>query len=390
MQTMESGSAPGDLLLTGVTGFLGSHTLVEWLRRYPGAQACCLVRGQDPAARVRSAVASALDDAGAPGAGEDLLRRVTVLGGDLRDAAFARGRGFAAWMQSGRPLHVVHCAAQLSFRREDRERVHATNVGGTRALWDALAAFGPVTSVNHVSTAYVAGTREGVVREQDFTTPPGFNNPYEESKWAAEHLTWRRARAQGVGSRVFRPSIIIGHSTTFRSSSDRGLYKIVKMLQQLRQLFRPTAPVRLKSNPEAALNLVPIDLVVAEMLDIIECGGASLERTFHLTSEQPLSVGEILANVSPVTGVPLECSVQRPPRGDRLGALVTRSLRPYLPYLVQDRTFDRANVRACAVTNRQARRALDLPRLNRFVQAYIDKLNPAAAPVVAAETAAAQ
>jgi len=343
---------------------------------------------------VRSAVVSARDDSGASGAGRDLLRRVTVVGGDLRDAAFARDRGFAAWMQArmqaGRPVHVVHCAAHLSFQREDRERVLATNVGGTRALWDALAAFGPVTSMNHVSTAYVAGTREGVVLEQETATPPGFNNPYEESKWAAEHLTWRRAQAQGVGSRVFRPSIIIGHSTTYRSSSDTGLYKIVKMLQQLRQLVRPTTPVRLESNPEAALDLIPIDLVVAEMLDIIECGAGSLERTFHLTSEQPLSVGEILANVSPVTGVSLECSVQRPPRGDRLGALVTRSLRPYLPYLMQDRIFDRANVRACAVTNRQARRALDLPRLNRFVQAYIDKLGSAAAPALAGGTTAAQ
>ena len=390
MQTMEFRSAPGDLLLTGATGFLGSHTLVEWLRRYPGARACCLVRGPDPGARVRGAVATALDDMGAPGAGGDLVRRVTVLGGDLRDAAFARNRGFAAWMQAGRPVHVLHCAAELSFQREDRERVLATNVGGTGALWDALAAFGPVTSMNHVSTAYVAGTRGGVVREQEITTPPGFNNPYEESKWAAEHLTWRRARAQGVGSRVFRPSIVIGHSTTYRSSSDTGLYKIVQMLRQFRQLFRPTAPVRLMSNPEAALDLIPIDLVVAEMLDIIERGAESLERTFHLTSERPLLVGEILASVSPVTGVPLECGVQRPSRGDRLGALVTRSLRPYLPSLMQDRTFDRANVRACAVTNRQAGRALDLPRLNRFVQAYIDKLNSAAAPVLAGETAAAR
>ena len=388
MQTRESRPAPGDLLLTGATGFLGSHTLVEWLRRYPGARACCLVRGQDPGARVRGAVARALEDAGAPGAGEDLLRRVTVLAGDLRETAFARDCGFAAWMQAGRPVHVMHCAARLSFLREDRERVFAANVGGTEALWAALAAFRPVASMNHVSTAYVAGTREGVVREQEITPPPGFNNAYEESKWAAEGLTRQRARAQGVGTRVFRPSIIIGHTATYRSSSDSGLYKIASMLHRLRGLFRPTASVRLRSNPEAALDLVPIDLVVAEMLDIIERGGRSLERTFHLTSEQPLSVGEVFASVSPVTGVPVKCSLQRPPRSDRLGALITRTLRPYLPYLVQDRTFDRANVRAGAVTNRQARRALDLPQLSRFVQAYIDKLNSAAAPVHAPTVAA--
>ena len=380
MQRSESRSVPGDLLLTGATGFLGSHTLVEWLRRYPGAQACCLVRGQDPAARLRGAVARALEDTGTPGAGEDLLRRVTVLGGDLRDAAFARDRGFAAWMQAGRPIHVVHCAAKLSFRREDRERVFAANVDGTKVLWDALAAFSPVASMNHVSTAYVAGTREGVVREQEGTPPPGFNNPYEESKWAAEHLTWRRALAQAVGTRIFRPSIIIGHSTTYRSSSDSGLYRFIEMLQRLGPLFQPAARVRLQSNPEAALDLVPVDLVVAEMLDVIERGAGSLERTFHLTSEQALSVGEIFANVSPVTGVRVECSPRRPPRGDRLGALVARCFQPYRPYLMQDRTFDRTNIRVCAVTNRQAHYALDLPGLRRFVQASLDKLNSAAAP----------
>ena len=367
----ESGSVLGDLILTGATGFVGSHVLLEWLRRDPDARACCLVRGPYPEIRLRHALATCQVVAGIPGHVDELMRQVTVIEGDLCNGSLAGNSGFAAWTHDDRPTHVVHCAANLSFKEQNREAVFATNLGGTKALWGALADSAPVASMNHLSTAFVAGAREGVVREQLTAEPPEFNNPYEESKWAAEHLVWKLARAQSVATRVFRPSIVIGHSETFLSSTDNGLYKVTSMLQRCGETFSPTVPVRLRCDSNATLNLIPIDLVVGEMLDIIGQGKATLGRTYHLTNERPLTVGEILSRVVPETGLQVACSLRRRPRGDRLSAVLVRAVRHYEPYLTQNQSFDRTNVCLSGVANRQANYVLDLARLAAFVRAYL-------------------
>lgn len=97
-----------------------------------------------------------------PGLGEDAAR-LTAIPGSVEDLSWQNNPLWQAWLNNSRKFHVLHGAANLSFREEDRCQVWRANVDGTRSLLQILGPLMQTISFNYVSTAYVAGTREGVI-----------------------------------------------------------------------------------------------------------------------------------------------------------------------------------------------------------------------------------
>lgn len=146
------------VLLTGVTGFVGEALLHLLLTEVPGVRVTVLVRpkGSTTAeARTRSLLAKPIFEAV-----EDAAARVSVLDGDLSDVP-----PLPADLDA-----VVHCAGDVSFDPPVDEGFR-TNVVGTRDLLDRVrevdGSDGRDHQVHyvHVSTAYVAGRRRGVIPE---------------------------------------------------------------------------------------------------------------------------------------------------------------------------------------------------------------------------------
>ena len=361
------------LLLTGATGYLGSHILRSWLSRNSTGVVYCPVRGENAPERLKNAVVVALRDAGEHMLADDLMQRVKVIHADILVKEELE-RGIENSGISKYCYEVIHGAANLSFKEEDREAVIEANVSGTSNLLEVISRHKGVQAFNYVSTAYVAGTREGVIRETD-SPATSFNNAYEESKSLAECLVRKAAAEMGVKSRVFRPSIIIGHTRTLLSSSSSGLYKVVEMLYR-QGMARSTkgrlaVPYRMNAN----INLIPVDIVVDEMLEIMASGNDKSGVAYHLTNERPLSVEDVLFGVTPMTGITMECSRGVEKAGGRLERmLMNKGLSLYLPYLSQSQIFNRNNVRAMLGTVRQDSYWLDLVTLRRFVSVYLEDM----------------
>jgi alcohol-forming fatty acyl-CoA reductase len=152
--------AGSHVLLTGATGFLGQAMLERLLASYPDTQVSVLIRpraGRSAADRLtallRKNVFRSLG--GRLGEGE-LARvvgeRVTVIEGDLGSVTLPTDLDV-----------VIHGASTVSFDPPVDE-AFGTNVAGVATLYEALAA-GSAPHVVHMSTAYVAGTRKGLVAE---------------------------------------------------------------------------------------------------------------------------------------------------------------------------------------------------------------------------------
>jgi nucleoside-diphosphate-sugar epimerase len=373
-----------DVLLTGGAGFLGAHFLLHRLQARPDDRVLCLVRGRGPvsaAQRLRlGLLQAAYDNDSAIDVGA-LMARVTVVDSDLDPAqdaeAWRRSPAAVAWLQASAAFEVLHAGANLSFRRDHREQVLRVNTFGTRALLRSLQGLPALQAVNYVSTAFVAGTREGRVREDDPARPPAFNNPYEESKWLAEQVVRVETRRLGLGLRILRPSIVIGHSRTLRSSSDSGFYKVLQTLSQygprLRGQGALVQDIEIPAQPRACLNLIPVDLVVQEMADVLDAGEATLGKVYHLTNERPLSVADIFFGVAPLVGLRLVCVPHARPatlaRDTR--SLVLRGLRHYLPYFNHPKEFDRRNMHACGADRHQQHYWLDLVELRAVARAFL-------------------
>jgi HAD superfamily hydrolase (TIGR01490 family) len=158
------GLAGKRLLLTGVTGFLGQVVFERLLRDFPQTHVTLLVRGQQGASaweRVEYLLRKPAFDGLRGELGEDALlalldERVAVVDGD-----FSRG------VPEGLPGDldvVIHSAATVSFDPPIDEGFQ-TNLFGALNLYQAVLDAGSRPAFVHVSTAYVAGVRKGVISE---------------------------------------------------------------------------------------------------------------------------------------------------------------------------------------------------------------------------------
>jgi len=364
-----------DLFVTGGSGFLCSHAIVTWLRQQPNARIACLVRaanGEAARHRLFTALARALDDQGQEEKLEENTQRITAIPGALENPNWQNNFLWQAWLSKSRGFHVLHGAANLSFRDEDRQQVWCTNVEGIRLLLQALIRPACIASFNYVSTAYVAGTREGLILEETVERPSGFNNIYEESKWVAEHLIRQTCTAQGIPYRIFRPSIIIGHSSTCRISANTGFYKVVSTIAQMaRTHSMGNTSVLIPCKRNATLDLIPVDLVVLEMLTLMKLGTSTCDRTFHITNERPLTIADVFFGISPLIGLKLVHATVHGQERSAHTALVMRGIRSYLAYFNYVRRFDRRNVHSVGVSLLQEDYPLDLVRLREFVVAFL-------------------
>ncbi|MGI4955711.1 MAG: SDR family oxidoreductase [Janthinobacterium lividum] len=354
-----------DLVLTGATGFVGSHLALGWLRRDPAARIGCLVRAADAGsaqARLHAALRdAAFDDSDLDG----LLARADAIPGCLEEAGWIGDA--QAWMRS--PAELVHCAANLSFRESDRAAVWRSNVDGTKALLRALPGLQGLAAFNYISTAYVAGDRQGDILEGEHARPQHFNNPYEESKWVAEGLVREGCAAAGVAWRVLRPSIVIAHSVTHRMSSHSGFYHVVDTLLQLGRHKRLAGdgPVLLPVAFGTTLDLIPVDVVAGEIVALIAAGGATTGQNFHVTPADPLLLADVLRQLTPMSGMAIEINGPATPLSPT-AQLVMRRLRYYAPYFAFRRRFDRRGTQA-ALGGVPYRLTLD--ELRGFVRSYL-------------------
>jgi nucleoside-diphosphate-sugar epimerase len=157
------------VLLTGGSGFLGKAVLAALLRNsYDLRGLAVLLRAPSDAAAAERLRSEVLGDRAFADldAGELRARlddgRLRALAGDLESAETG----------STEALHgvdvVIHCAATVSFE-EPLDDALALNSLGPRRLLERLLQSGSRPHFVHVSTAYVADRRSGVVNEDGVT-----------------------------------------------------------------------------------------------------------------------------------------------------------------------------------------------------------------------------
>jgi dihydroflavonol-4-reductase len=143
---------------------------------------------------------------------EDLLGKVEVLRGDLRQADTVRAA------IRGRDL-VFHVAGFISYWVLDAKIMEAVNVGGTRAVVEACLEF-KVKRLVHVSSVGAIGFHPDG-SEADETTP--FNWPesfgYMTTKRDGQKIVMDAVRERGLDAVVVNPASVMGPGDPVRGSA---------------------------------------------------------------------------------------------------------------------------------------------------------------------------
>lgn len=354
-------------IITGANGFIGSHLLYRLLNR-----------GWHVEAWGRSTAKERWADRVIAGA--EQVGKIDSLPGQLTfhevelsslkmdiDSAVFRDSSLEA------PI-LFHVAGDTRFRPADVAEQRRLNIEAPLELAGALR--GRISRMVHVSTAYVAGRRTGLIRETELDCGQEFWNSYERSKFDAEVALSSLCRGQGIPLVIVRPAIIVNDRSSGRASTFTHLNALVEVVSRLQDYYgisdgqAVSKTIRLVADGLARPNLAPVDSILPPLCEIAESPEAP-GKTFHLCHPHPQTNAEILGLLCRLYGVShllsLDFLKEPPERMSHTEEMVARSLKVYSPYLNTRLEFDLSNSRSLVADYDSYFSPMDMSYLRKVV-----------------------
>lgn len=200
------------LFVTGGTGMLGTHVLLELLSR--GEKIRALKRPSSHLRTVQSVFEFYRGDRA-----QEAFRQIQWVEGDLLDLPSLE-EGIEGCRR------VFHCAAMVSFAERDfRKMMHINKRGTANVVNVCLDA--PVEQLCYVSSTAAIGSSKGetVRSEAEKWVNHHRQSAYAISKYSAENEVWRGVE-EGLSAVIVNPPIILGPGDWNKSSL--RLFKTIK------------------------------------------------------------------------------------------------------------------------------------------------------------------
>ncbi|MBN2862356.1 MAG: SDR family oxidoreductase [Bacteroidales bacterium] len=345
-------------ILTGATGFLGSHIMAGLLSKGKGLVILGRSSGGD---LLKARISKLLKWFGI----EHLEELLEFYETDFQKKSMGLGENEFETLCKRR-LAIIHCASDTSFNEKSRDRVIRSNVDSLSEILN-FATISRAKFFHLISSAYAAGTD----RIECYETPvisEHYNNVYEESKALAENIVAQRCRKEKLPYTIIRPSVVYGDSVTGRSLRFNALYYPVRSLQLIRDIYLADIknnkgkkssecgihinkngilylPVRIFIPDEGKINLIPVNYFTEALFSILE--KPSTEAYYHITSNNPQTMANLvtyterflnITGIEVIIGTPSADELRNPAE-----ELFDYFIREYKPYIADRRIFIREN-----------------------------------------------
>jgi len=218
---------------------------------------------------------------------------------------------------------IYHLAARLDLT--DNKKVWETNVDGTRNVLSFMKSHN-IPRLLFMSTAYTQ-----------------HRNAYEISKEQAEEDVLSARATQGLRVSIVKPSIIIGSKEN--PGTDQAINhvaltiaKVYSRVQAARKKVQDTLALpplelgfRVKGDPQATLNVIPVGVVAYEIAHLDN------EGTFYITNPKPPLLRDVASEIGDALG--LNIQIVKEFRSSPPEKLLEKLIKPFLVYMQGEPRF---------------------------------------------------
>ena len=335
-------NAKDAVFITGGSGFLGSQIALKALKEGVGVR--LLVRGKDRfqayerIRRVFSYFGVTQSD------WDDFRERIEVFSGDVTIPGFGLSKRELDQMTDNLPL-IFHCAAHTDFNSAGAAIAASVNIDGTRNILKLTETCG--ARLIHISTAYIVGDVRGKVFEKMQTGTFPWKNVYEKTKFIAEREVHFFSDEKNLDYLVFRPAVLIGDFVHGRTLRFNNIYNFIKIAYFL-SLRRKGVRVCVDADPEARLNILPVDFAVDAMWRISQVSHVK-QNIFHMANPSPprfRELAEIYSKILDIHAVCIDPSKDKGKNNANPGKGIGAGFDEYNRYMIGEPEFDLSNTRS--------------------------------------------
>ncbi|MEP6490690.1 amino acid adenylation domain-containing protein [Microcoleus vaginatus GB2-A3] len=279
----EWGKEPSRILLTGATGFLGTHLLNELLKKTQ-ANIYCLVRAsnlQQGIEKIQKSLERYLVS------NPPISNRIIPVLGDLSqpflgltsNEFYALASQIDIIYHNGASINLVYPYSALK----------AVNVLGTQEVL-RLACLVKIKPLHFVSTVAVLCTPgyyqvKAVYEHDQLGNGNEFQQGYDRSKWVAEKLVMT-AHSKGLPVYIYRPGFISGDSQTGISHTADLISRMLKGCIQMGKT----------PDLDILLDMTPVDYVSQAIVHLSK-QKELVGKAFHLVNPHPISWNQLCDSI---------------------------------------------------------------------------------------------
>lgn len=245
-----------NIILTGVTGTLGSQVFYELVQQKAVKKIILLVRSKG-AFSIKNRLNSVLTNAAAPAFvlenTQAILQKLSI----FETPEFLKPEAYLNPSECTYFIHSAGCV-NLSTDSSQKELLFQENLEFTKTIFKAFSSY--LTKFTYISTAFSIGDVGGLLDNDYHNKAPNYRNYYEASKHATEKFLRKEEGKTGIKIQILRPSVLGGN--IFKTSkyfiSKYMVYYLIGRFFYKNPLGLSNS-IRLALNTKTGLNIVPVD-----------------------------------------------------------------------------------------------------------------------------------